>query len=179
MELKGRQYFDTTLPHPAFEPGAAITLTATGAEVSSFTLYGQGVDPLHVPSDGWLVSRGEPLVIAWTPGPTQNATMVATFNVDQHGTSPGSIYCEMEDTGTLEIPASMIDTLLDMGISGFATGSLERRTVDSVNLTTGCVELIVRSSQVIEVNVASHTPCNGPTDCPTGMQCDLAINTCI
>jgi sugar lactone lactonase YvrE len=158
----GNLYFDTTLPHPAFEAGAPIKLTADGGDL---TLYGEGVEVLETSGDGWQVVPGQALNITWMPGTDQSADITATINIDQHGTSPASLICEGPDTGCLTVPAELIDELIDLGVSGAASGSLYRRTVDSMEIDTGCVELSVFSHRPANVSVASDNDSESSADC--------------
>jgi hypothetical protein len=66
-----------------------------------------------------------------------------------------------------------------MGVSGFATAHLYRRTVDSTTLSVGCVQLTVSSYVYGKLQVTGHTACNVPPDCPEGETCDVAIQTCV
>ena len=142
------QYFDTSLPHPAFQPGAAIALSAQGGAHDPFDLIGVGVEALEGGNPHWRVVPGVPLTVEWTAGTVAEARVFATLNVDQHGFTPVTIVCESADTGSLEIPVALIDRLLGMGISGFPSGRVTRASVDSVSTSLGCIELAVKSARV-------------------------------
>jgi hypothetical protein len=129
----------------AFLPGWPIELSAAGAgAVPAFTLQGSGVPLLSVADQAWSVKRDVPTQVSWTPsaGP---GTIHLSLNVDQHGVTPVTLFCEVADTGSLTIPVALTNRLLDYGVSGAASGMLQRRTVDSVELPQGCVELTVSS----------------------------------
>jgi hypothetical protein len=150
-------YQKTDVQHPPFEAGAEIALAAAGGDHEGFTLDGLGVAPIEVPDGNWVIEEGEPLAIAWTSAEGPGAIYVS-FNVDQHGNSPVTLFCEYEDTGTATVPAGLIDRLLDYGVSGFATANIYRRTVDSVSTAQGCVELRVFSQLKPKLSVAGHVP---------------------
>jgi hypothetical protein len=150
-------YQDTSVPHPPFAPGAAITLTAAGGELQSFTLHGIGIEPIATPATVWTMTAGQPLDIAWTAGAGEREIYV-TFNVDQHGNSPVTMHCGLPDTGSATIPASLVDALLQYGVSGFASVNLSRRTTDKANIADGCVDLEVFSHMQPQLQVAGHTP---------------------
>lgn len=136
-------YSETAVPHPLFEPGAAVQLYAVGAQTEAFSLDGAGVAPME--SDGdWTLVPGEPFEVTWTPSDGPGRIWIS-LNVDQHGNSPVSLVCDVEDTGTTTISAAFVDQLIAYGVSGFATGLMRRRTVDSVELAAGCVDLLVYS----------------------------------
>ncbi len=100
-------------------------------------------------------------------------------NIDQHGASPLNLVCEVADTGSAVIPATVMDELLASGVSGFPNGQLIRRTVDSVPIgDVGCMELRIASPREPDVRVAGHTHCKSDLDCLTGQTCTLLIETC-
>lgn len=176
-----KRYFETALPHPAFSPGGAISLTSTGGEVGPLELSGRAFAPIELTQEPWTTQAGEPLTVTWIPEPDgSEASFYMTINVDQHGSSPATLVCEGPDSGSFEVPAPVIDALLNAGISGFPTGHAYRRTVDSMQLDpVGCVEFQVRSHRSVQLEVTGHTPCTGDPDCPDGQSCDLVNQTCV
>jgi hypothetical protein len=66
-----------------------------------------------------------------------------------------------------------------MGVSGFATAHFYRRTVDSVTLDPGCIQLTVSSYVYGKLEVDGHTACKVDPDCPEGEVCEISINTCV
>ena len=171
-------YADTTVPLPMFDPGAQIDLTAAGDVLEGFSMTAWGVEELEVPEQLLTMTKGAPLDVSWTPwdGP---ARLYMLLNVDQHGNSPGSLICDVPDTGSYTIDAELITKLLELGVSGFATFDLYRRTVDSAMLAPGCVELRVFSYRPGQLSVEGHVPCFNDKECPDGETCDVAVNTCI
>lgn len=172
-------YFDTMLPHPGFDPGAIVTVEATGGEYSPILLHGIGVE-MVVPAKGDLhIERDTPLEIGWTPGDPR-ATMRLQIAVDQHGTSPLALVCSVPaDQGTLTISGDLTTQFLDNGISGFPSADFHFETVDSMEIELGCVDLVVRSHDQVQVFVQGHTPCNIDPDCPEGQTCDVMNQTCV
>ncbi len=172
-------YFDTTLPHPPFTPGEWIQLTAAGDEYAGFTMHGMGVTPIETEDEAWIVREEQPLIVQWIPTDEPPVEVQLRFNVDQHGNSPVELVCDLEDDGSHDVPSDLIAELLSAGVSGFATGNLYRRTVDSVEIPPGCVQFTVFSHVMGNLQVEGHIPCDEPEDCPDGMECDFATNTCI
>jgi hypothetical protein len=147
-------YQNTSVPNPPFEADSLLTLTATGDEVDAFTLYGYGVPTLVVTDDTWTMTDATDLEIHWT-GAESEGRIFASFNVDQHGNTPVTLVCDLDDTGTATVPASMVSLLLDYGVTGAATGNLYRQTTDYVDLDEGCVELDVYSHIQVPLSVAA------------------------
>ncbi len=127
-----------------FEPGAALELSAQGKEFAAFQLSGTGVEPLVLESIKWTLVMNEPFVARWTAG-TTGATVLISLNVDQHGSTPATLVCEVADDGEYEISAEMVSALLLFGVNGAPTAYVFRRTIDSVELDQGCVEFEVYS----------------------------------
>lgn len=171
-------YFDANLPSPPFEQGAAVVLSASGGEYQPFELEVEGVEPMSGVDEMWFLDFGKSLEVSWTPsdGPGR---IYLFINVDQHGVSPTTLFCDTEDTGQLTIEAELIDQFLSLGVSGFAVGELRRRSIDSVTIEPGCVELSLFDGFKPIPVVGGHTPCNSDADCPEGQKCNVMINTCI
>jgi hypothetical protein len=144
-------YDKTSLPALVAEPGASIQLTATGGDMSGFQLYGKGVKPLVISDSVWNITAGQATTIRWEPDSVSGATIMARFSLDQHGTTPIEMECEVEDTGSLVISAEQIKTLMDLGTTVPSKGKIERHTVDSIQTDKGCIELTVYSLNSVEV----------------------------
>lgn len=173
------KYFDTSLPHPAYAWGAAIELEATGGSIDPFVLHGVGVEAIESVGGAWIVDPSKGTVVQWQPSDSRHSRILISINIDQHGISPATLVCDTEDDGELEIAADLVAALLDQGISGWTTGVIHRRTVDSTTTAHGCVEFVVQSHISAEVEVPTHTPCHSDDDCQPPQVCDLAIDTCV
>ena len=175
----GRRYWDSTLPHPAFEAGAPIRLTASGGALPPFALAGQGVSPLALDESTLRLTPDQPLRVTWRPGGPGPARVELSFALDQHGVTPSTLVCEAPDTGSFEVPADLVARLLAAGASGYPKLLASRQTVDRADLPPGCVELIVASSLERSLQVAGHTPCRRDADCPPGRACNVATQSCL
>ena len=168
-------YWDTTLSYPVFEPGSRITATADGL----FALRGMGVEKIGLPDeDGWFLTPGDDMQVTWTT-PDTPARVEITFNIDQHGTSPLTMICDLPDTGSAAIPASLLDQMVNNGVSGYPSSWIRRRTADAVAIPDGCADLLVYSHLAVDMAVDGFTPCNGDYDCPDGQHCDMERQTCV
>ena len=175
----GNQYFNTSLPHPAFAPDSPIHLSSTDGYAGELDLYGVGHELLASEQTEWVIEEGVPVALSWDAAPEGARTEIyVSLNIDQHGLSPVTVLCEFDDDGAADIPASLVDALFAFGVSGFPNARLVRRTVDSQETAVGCVELLTRSLFVPDVTVSGHTPCTSPADCPPGETCNLPIQTC-
>jgi len=175
----GYSYYDTALPHPAFEAGALAWLQTGGGAFDPLSLYAVGVEPLALGASSWLVAGGAPVEVTWGP-PADGARsrILISLNVDQHGTSPASVTCDLPDTGSATIPASMIDGLIGAGVSGYPSATVRRETADRADVDGGCLDFSLASPRGVEIDVEGFTPCVSDTDCPPGQSCDLDLQIC-
>jgi len=176
----GWNYFNTTLPHPAIRPDETIRVRTGAGTWDSFDLYGIGVEDLELPaSETWRVEEGVDTQLSWTASTSSNATEVFfTLNIDQHGNTPTSLQCTFDDDGAATVPAAMVELLTEAGVSGWPSGRMSRRTVDSTAVGEGCVDLTVSSPRSAEIDLIGYYPCNQANPCPEGLACNYAIELC-
>ncbi len=161
------------LEHPGFDEGDSIRMTASGSEdVEPFGMSVLGVKPLASTATSVTLAEDVPLVVEWTPGSSQEvATMHIDLNIALHGGTPGSIECEVSDTGSFQLPVSLTNQLLAQGFSGFPALVLTRHSVDSESIAQGCVQLEASSKITFAVEIDGLISCSGPDDCPDGQDC--------
>jgi hypothetical protein len=178
----GFNYFVVGLPQRAIVAGETIQLRTTGGRWDGFELWGVGVESFSLP-DGLLLTIAEatPLELEW-PAPAADARSEVEFrlNIDEHGTSPVTLICSFPDTGSASVPATMIDGLRGVGVTGWPSGSLTRQTVDKIDLSggEGCVEFVVAVPRPVAITVSGFIPCNRMNPCPKGMVCNEEIELC-
>jgi hypothetical protein len=166
-------YWDTTVSYPLFEPGARITAKADGL----FELRGIGVGAIELPEEAWELVPGQDMPVTWTPG-DGNGRVELTFNIDQHGITPLTMICDLPDTGSASVPATLLEQMVDNGVTGYPSSWIRRRTADSVSTELGCVDLLVYSHSIVDMTVHGYVPCSSDHDCPEGQHCNLEIQIC-
>lgn len=160
------------LPHPGFQPGADLRLSATGGDYSPFELRGWGIAVLEAPPEPITVTAGQPAAVRWAPPAGPSPTRVhVQLDINNHGSTNTSIECEFEDTGVGEIPASLIDGLIARGTSGFPSIILTRRTASSTSIEPGCVQFLVTSTLELDAALTGLTSCDIDAECPEGQTC--------
>jgi hypothetical protein len=176
----GATYFDTSLPNPPWDPGVVATLRSGGGAHDAFTLHGVTPETMAIEDADWLLVPGEDLTVTWAPAAEGARTSVELgLRIDQHGLTPSTLRCIFPDTGTGTVPASVLDALIDVGLTGFPNGILTRQSIDSTDLSGGgCAELRLQSSQLAEVEIEGYTPCRRDEDCPDGQECNEALERC-
>jgi len=169
-----------SLTHPGFEEGADITLSAAGGDHSAFSLRGAGVAAIEAPSDPVRVESGSGTLVTWTAPSVDNEAVRMHINLDiaRHGGTPARIECSVPDTGSFEIPETLITQLVGLGFSGFPALDLTRRSADSVEVDgLGCVELEVLATLRVDATVPGLTSCSSAADCEDGQTCQMDM-TC-
>lgn len=171
----GKRYtFNTsTVRSPPFTEGDSVTLEASGAEVEAFIIESRGVAPLEVLStDGILMDRGKPVAVSWTAATiADNSRIEIRVDISHHGGQRGEVVCEVADTGTFEIPADVVTALIDLGVAGFPSLTVERFALGSTTITTGRVNLRVSSIEERMIEIPGVVSCTNDLDCPEGQTC--------
>ena len=169
------------LPHPGFTTGADLRLSASGGDYAAFELRGWGIEPFQFTGETVDVSGGAPAALSWAP-PTQAgpARIRAVLDINNHGSSSNAIECDFPDTGSAEIPAALIDSLIALGSSGFPTLGITRRTATSTSIEPGCVQLVVTTDILysLDVSLEGLVSCNDDSMCPDGQTCKPVERFC-
>lgn len=168
--------------HPGFDADASIHLSTAGGDTDPLDLYGGGFEQITEQAEAWVIEAGVPVQVDW-PAPVVTGPYTPyiriELNIDQHGSTPMTLICDVDDVGTADISAALVDTLINSGVSGFPSGHVYRRTSDSTQTQWGCVELNVESHAQALVEIVGHTPCQTDNDCPDGQICDVPNETCV
>jgi hypothetical protein len=169
-----------TNPYPPFSPGATVRLQAAGAMIPAFTLETVGFEPLVFAGTGLTMTNGQAFAFTWTPPATAGAARIlATVEIGHHGGVAAEIDCDLPDTGSAEIPASLVSALIAEGVHGFPTLSLMRRTPVSTTVGASCVDFTIASPVQREITVCptpgtcivSCSEIGSPAGCPSGQTC--------
>lgn len=175
----GAKYFDVSIPHPPHAPGALVTLRTEGGALDPLEMYGLGLDPLVFPDVDVTIRAATDLPLTWTaPAAGSRSTFWVRMNVDQHGVTPVQLICETADDGEFTVPASLVDTLLAQGVTGFPNALLHRRTMDAREVAGGCVEFRVAWTGQPTLRVEGFTPCVSDPDCTPPQTCNEEIGLC-
>ncbi len=177
----GNTYFNTSLPNPAYTVGSVLTLRMPGGVYGPAELHGVGVEPLDMTGAAWVIDGGVDFEVTWPPptGAGVRSEVAVQISIDQHGVSPSSLRCVFVDDGAGTVPGSIIQALEDVGVTGFPTASIERRTVDHVAIGAGCMDFRVTAPRTItSIDVEGHTPCMSDADCPEELDCNEELQIC-
>lgn len=173
------EYFDSDLPEVLYDPGNEIRLEASGSgDVRGFALRSTGIPPLTVSTTDWSLGQGKGLPLSWSAANGGSTRVLVRVSVDQHGSSPVALTCDLPDNGKADLAASLVDELLGYGVSGYPSALITRRAVVATDVVNGCADLQILSVSNHTLKVAGHTPCKRTSDCPMGKTCDVAKESC-
>ena len=161
-----------TLAYPAFAEGDLITLEAPGADVDAFKLSARGIAQLALKNASIPLVADTPVNLQWTPAAdTTRSSIHVKLDISHHGGSKGMIECDTADAGSLELPGALITELLDLGVAGFPSIIVTRRSVGSAAIATGRVDLVISAKTEHFVDIEGVTSCSDTSECPDGQTC--------
>lgn len=179
------------LPEPPMFAYSGPTLTtfppcAEGddvkAQASLFSFTGKCITPLEVTSQLPIpVTSGMPTHITWkAPGKPGISRVLLSLEISHHGGgSKGQVDCDVPDTGSFDIPASLVTALLALGRAGYPTVEMSRvstakdptQSRASLTIVSSAGQLAVDTG-VISCGMGESDPCKSPTTC------DITSKTC-
>lgn len=161
----------TNLEYLPFAEGDLVTVSAAGdTGLGAFGVNGKAIARLVLLNDSIVLEDGKPVQLRWTPpGKDVGSTIAVKVDISHHGGSKGTIECETADNGSLDISASLVDALKALGISGWPTIDISRRTVGT-NTQVG-VNLEIESPISRSLSIPGLISCTGDEHCPDGKTC--------
>jgi len=165
---------------PPFAEGDSVILEASGADVEAFTIESRGIAPLVVlTANGILMERGKSIALSWTAATIAgNSRIEIRVDISHHGGQRGEIVCDAADTGTFEIPADLVTALMDLGVAGFPSLTVERFALGSTTIATGRVNLRVTSVEERMIDIPGFVSCNIDAECPESQTCRQDVHLC-
>jgi hypothetical protein len=163
----------TSVPYPPCNEGDAIGLSAAGGSHAAFEIAAKCIAPLQF--DGtFTLRKGQPLQLEWSP-PAQAslAKIDVKLDISHHGGSTGKVECEVADTGSLEIAATLVDALLDLGYAGFPTVSVTRKFVAAAGGNASNASLTIAAPVERPLQIPGLESCSENSDCSTGKTCQV------
>ncbi len=161
-----------SLAYPAFAEGDAITMNAAGGTVGAFSIQAQGIAPFDLKAESYPLEAGKAIMLEWTAAEKQGVSTVhVKLDISHHGGSKGKIECDSADSGSLVLPAALLDKLSALGVAGFPTVIVTRESAGTVQTSMGTVQLIVYSEDEKAITIPGIISCNESADCPEGQTC--------
>lgn len=162
----------TSPAYPAFGAGDTIEVHAAGADYAGFDLSARGVNPIELKTTDLDLSPDKPFTLEWDPAPSGAASrMQVKIDLSHHGGVKGLIECDAADRGSLTISKAMMAELIGLGVAGFPSVVLTRKSVDTVQLAHGTVQLEVSALVERYLTTPGVVSCTTSDDCPDGKTC--------
>lgn len=161
-------YQSPSLAYPPCEQGAKVDASGEG-----FALQAECIAPLELTGpDPLPVMSGEAVHVTWVAAATGAASRIRIgLDVSHHGGKKGQIDCEVPDTGSFDIPETLVTKLISLGLAGFPTINVNRVSV-GVNPKNENVSLLLSSSitRAVDTGVKS---CLDDTECKDDQVCSM------
>lgn len=164
---------DQAPAYPPFAEGDDVALQAAGGGVfAPFSIHATAIAPLALTSDALTLDKTKDFTVTWTAaGSNAKSTIHFLLDLSHHGGLKGEIDCDTADAGSLTISAALLTQLLNLGVAGYPSFKLIRKSVASTAITPGLVQLELSQSIVRYVQIPGLVSCTDDTDCPTGQTC--------
>jgi hypothetical protein len=163
------------LEYPPFAADDEVTLDVEGGEVPAFSASARGIAPLELIGDGAIPFTADAATeLRWQPAPSEGSHIRVLVDISHHGGHKGEIRCESEDTGALDIAASLNAQLLELGLAGNPTLEVSRESSASVAVASGRVALTLTSAVKRGLDIPGLIACSEPgmqSGCPEGQLC--------
>jgi hypothetical protein len=156
----------STLPNPPCEEGAEVRATTDSLTLESTCIAQLELTVEETPE----VRAGEGVLLSWVPPGVPDISRVhIVLDVAHHGGKKGEIVCDVADTGSFEIPESLVTELVNLGLAGFPT-IVVSRMAGVPGTAERNVDLTIASPLERLVNTGI-TSCTDDTDCPADTTC--------
>jgi len=172
MEIVANNYqpVGVDLSYPAFEEGDDIAVSALSPV---FAIEAKGIGPLKIHNESITIEDSQSVTLTWEPPQQQDISDIhLKLDISHHGGSKGKIECDVEDTGSFEVPGALLDELKALGFSGFPSLIISRKSVGTGPASVGQLELAIVSTVELPVEIPGLISCFDDDDCPEGQICD-------
>jgi hypothetical protein len=121
---------------------------------------------------------GQPTALTWVPpGQAGISRVQIVLEISHHGGYKGEIDCDVPDTGSFEIPATLVTALVNLGRAGYPTVGVTRHSTVAASAMPG-VKLRVLSYVERPVDTGVISCGIGESMCPDGTTCDIVAKIC-
>jgi hypothetical protein len=123
------------------------------------------------------IKRAQPVALTWkAPGVAGLSRVKVYLDIAHYGGKKGEIDCDVADTGSFQIPAPLVTSLVDLGVAGFPTIVLTREA-RAASPTEAGVTLAISSAIERPVDTGNRD-CDEKTPCPPGQTCVMSVYLC-
>jgi Cys-rich repeat protein len=125
-----------------------------------------------------VLDGSKPFTLNWTPGTVADARITLEFDLSHHGSSKGQVRCDVADTGSLTVSATLLKSLIDLGVTGFPWLTITRVVKGKTTVGSGQAQLMLYSDEKLILEVPGVKSCNDNSQCPDGQTCLLGTLMC-
>jgi hypothetical protein len=170
----------SAIEYPPAAAGTQVSLSGDGGDYPAISLTASAVAPLELLGDDPTpMKTGQVLPVRWTASSAASDTRIAILvNISHHGGARGRIVCDVDDNGSLDIPASLVSRLLELGYSGFPTVEVSRKSSTSEDIGGGSLRLDVVSSATRNLAIDGQISCRSNDECRDGKTCLATTKQC-
>jgi len=162
-------YQSPSLAYPPCEEGAKVSATS-----DHFSLEADCITPLELTgADPLPVKTGEVVHVTWIAAATGTGSRIRIgLDVSHHGGKKGQIDCDVPDTGSFDIPATLVTKLIGLGLAGYPTINVNRVSLGT-DTKNAEVSLLLSSAitRAVDTGVKS---CLDDVECDDGQTCSMA-----
>ena len=142
------------IPDDLFEEGSTVSVDAAGGNTPAFAAAVTAPPPLEPALPCQPVVADEDYAISWTPGDSDNARIRAEIYFGYHAASGPMVRCEVEDSGSFEVPLSLLDDASSIPVYTVALTRFDRAVVET------------EGGQTVSFEAASTRSCSFDEDVP-------------
>jgi len=162
----------TDVAYPGCSAGQTVTVAGGADADTAFSLKTTCIDSLVVTSVAPIpFESGKAAHLTWTPQTTGTARVTVRIDISHHGGLKGLIVCDTADSGTLNVDASLVKGLIDLGTAGYPVIRLARLSTATAAAGSGKATLNIQSTVEVPLAVPGVRSCDDDSACDTGQAC--------
>ena len=163
----------TSLAYPPCAEGDPVGVALAGGDVAAFEVTTTCIALLTVEGEPIPLNRDQPVQVQWNaPAVNTTARIEIEIDISHHGGAKGLLKCEVPDTGSFQVPATLATQLLDLGYSGWPTIIVRRRARGSAVTSLGRVDLDIVHMSELDLQIEGLVSCFDDDPCiPLGQTC--------
>jgi hypothetical protein len=173
-------YQKTGIAYPPCTAGETLSLSAEGKTYEAFAMETTCIDPLELTvGDSVPMQKGKATKLTWTaPDDSGASKILIEVDISHHGGQTGQINCEVDDTGSFEIPVGLTDSLIELGYAGFPDVSVTRVASGSADIEPGRVDFSMASTVDVYIDLGVTSCEKDDSKCADGELCNDSLMVC-
>ena len=100
------------------------------------------------------------------------------LDLSHHGGSKGKVLCDTADSGSLTVSATLMTTLMALGVTGFPRAYVSRGLIGTTAVGSGQAQLKVYSDADFVAEIPGLISCETDADCTAPETCQVPGQMC-